>query len=48
MPIDIKRFDLNKDNKTQKETCVTCKYLGKSMDVCTILPGKSIKDMLGF
>lgn len=44
MHIPMKTYNLGgKDNKTQKEICVTCKYLGKSMDVCTILPGKSIK-----
>ena len=32
-----------KDNNTQKEICVTCKYLGKSIDVCSILPCKSIR-----
>jgi hypothetical protein len=30
------------DNKNQKEVCVTCKFLGKSSDVCSILPGHSI------
>jgi RecJ-like exonuclease len=37
-------FNLSgKDNNTQKEICVTCKHLGKSTDVCSILPGKSIR-----
>ena len=36
-------YDGGNDNKNQKEVCVTCKFLGKSMGVCTILPGHSIK-----